>query len=228
VYTLPNGSGQNEIITLPSSGICAIHINAQPLSVLRFADRCIVTTKPRVSFIGATPFVFGASAWTWRFQKLDVVGAPVGSPIQHNVLNATNYLNLGGVSLLEYATSYAVDCTPVFSYGSGSYGATYTLCIAPQFGFTSENNNRNVAETSTEETGTNIFPNPTQNNCSISSNKAIKRIRVYDLSSRKVADVFVNGSLRFELNTSNYFSGIFYVEIQTEENTEVKKLIVSH
>jgi len=228
VYTLPNGSGQNEIITLPSSGICAIHINAQPLSVLRFADRCIVTTKPRVSFIGATPFVFGASAWTWRFQKLDVVGAPVGSPIQHNVLNATNYLNLGNVSLLEYATSYAVDCTPVFSYGSGSYGATYTLCIAPQFGFTSENNNRSVDAQIDEVNGTQLFPNPAQNICSISSNEALERIRVYDLGGRKAEDIFVNGSLRFELNTSNYSSGIFYVEIQTEENTEVKKLIVSH
>ena len=113
VYTLPNGSGQNEIITLPSSGICAIHINAQPLSVLRFVDRCIVTTKPRVSFVGATPFVFGATGWKWRFQKLDASGTPVGSAIQHNVLNATNYLNLGNVSLLEYATSYAVDCAPV-------------------------------------------------------------------------------------------------------------------
>jgi hypothetical protein len=129
---------------------------------------------------------------------------------------------------LEYATSYAVDCTPVFSYGSGSYGATYTLCIAPQFGFTSENNNRNITEQIDEVNGTLLFPNPTQNNCSISSSKAIERIRVYDLGGRKIEDSFVNGSLRFELNTSNYSSGIFYVEIHTEENTEVKKLIVSH
>jgi hypothetical protein len=228
VYTLPNGSGQNEIITLPSSGICAIHINTQPLSVLRFVDRCIVTTKPRVSYIGATPFIFGASAWTWRFQKLDAAGTAVGSAIQHNVLNATNYLNLGNVSLLEYATSYAVDCAPVFSYGAGSYGTPYTLCIAPQFGVTSENNNRNVAETQAEETGTTIFPNPAQNTCSISSNKAIQRIRVYDLGGRKMEDVFVNGSLRYDLNTSNYSTGIFQVEIQTEEKTEVKKLLVSH
>jgi hypothetical protein len=228
VYNLPNGSGQNEIITLPSSGTCNIHINAQPLSILRFVDRCIVTTKPRVSYIGATPFVFGATAWTWRFQKLDASGTPVGSAIQHNVLNATNYLNLGNVSLLEYATSYAVDCAPVYSYGAGNYGTPYTLCIAPQFGFTSENNNRNVAEAITTETGTTMFPNPAQNSCSISSNKAIQRIRVFDLSGRKTEDTFVNGSLRFELNTSNYSSGIFYVEIQTEENTEVKKLIVSH
>jgi hypothetical protein len=228
VYTLPNGSGQNEIITLPSSGICTIHINAQPLSVLRFVDRCIVTTKPRVSYIGATPFVFGASAWTWRFQKLDTSGAPVGSAIQHNVLNATNYLNLGNVSLLEYGTSYTVDCAPVFSYGAGSYGNTYTMCIAPLSGFTSENNNRSVAEQIDEVNGTQLFPNPAQNICSISSNEAIERIRVYDLGGRKAEEIFVNGSLRFELNTSNYSSGIFYVEIQTEENTEVKKLIVSH
>jgi hypothetical protein len=102
------------------------------------------------------------------------------------------------------------------------------MCIAPLSGFTSENNNRNITETITTETGTNIFPNPAQNNCSISSNKSIERIRVYDLSGRKVEDVFVNGKVRFELNTSNFSSGIFHVEIQTEENTEVKKLIVSH
>jgi hypothetical protein len=228
IYNLSNGNGQTEVITLPSTSLCNIQITNQPLSVLRFTDRCIVTTKPRVSFIGGTPFVFGASGWTWRFQKLDAAGAPVGSAIQHNVLNATNYLNIGNVSLLEYGTSYAVDCAPVFSYGAGSYGNTYTMCIAPLSGFTSENNNRNITETITTETGTNIFPNPAQNNCSISSNKSIERIRVYDLSGRKVEDVFVNGKVRFELNTSNFSSGIFHVEIQTEENTEVKKLIVSH
>lgn len=228
IYNLSNGNGQTEVITLPSTSLCNIQITNQPLSVLRFTDRCIVTTKPRVSFIGGTPFVFGASGWTWRFQKLDAAGAPVGSAIQHNVLNATNYLNIGNVSLLEYGTSYAVDCAPVFSYGAGSYGNTYTMCIAPLSGFTSENNNRNATEQIDEVNGTLLFPNPTQNNCSISSNKAIERIRVYDLSGRKVEDVFVNGNVRFELNTSNFSSGIFHVEIQTEENTEVKKLIVSH
>jgi hypothetical protein len=102
------------------------------------------------------------------------------------------------------------------------------MCSAPLSGFTSENNNRNATEQIDEVNGTLLFPNPTQNNCSISSNKAIERIRVYDLSGRKVEDVFVNGKVRFELNTSNFSSGIFHVEIQTEENTEVKKLIVSH
>jgi hypothetical protein len=228
IYPLTNGIGQNEIITMPSTSLCPIYISTQPLSVLRFIDRCIVTTKPRVSFIGGTPFVFGASGWTWRFQKLDAAGIPVGNAIQHNVLSSNNYLNLGNVSLLEYGTSYAVECAPVFSYGSGSYGNPYTMCIAPLSGFTSDNNNRTVTEQTDEDNGTQIFPNPTQNNCSISSNKAIERIRVYDLGGRKVEDSYVNGSLRFELNTSNYSSGIFYVEIQTEENTEVKKLIVSH
>jgi hypothetical protein len=143
-------------------------------------------------------------------------------------LNATNYLNIGNVSLLEYGTSYAVDCAPVFSYGAGSYGNTYTMCIAPLSGFTSENNDRNVIETNEENPSILLYPNPTQNNCSISSNKAIECIRVYDLGGRKIEDYFVNGSVRFELNTSNYSSGIFYVEIQTEENMEVKKLVVSH
>lgn len=228
VYTLLNGSGQNEIITLPALTACTIHINAQPNAVLRLKDRCALTTKPRVSFIGATPYVFGATGWTWHFQKLDASGNAIGTAIQHDVFNATNYLNLGNVSLLEYGTSYAVDCAPMFSFGAGSFGSSYILCIAAQSGFTSENNNRNTLDSISDLTGTLLFPNPSQGHCSISSNKPIQRIRVFDLGGRKVEDVLVNGSLRFELNTLNYSTGIFHVEIQTEEKTEVKKLVVSH
>jgi hypothetical protein len=228
VYTLQNGNGQNEIITLPASGVCPIHINAQPLPVLRFVDRCIVTTKPRVSFIGATPFVFGATGWKWQFQKLDANGNPIGNSIQHDVLNANNHLNIGNVSLLEYGTSYAVTSAPVFTYGAGNFGGAYTMCIAPLSGFTSENNDRNTLETISEITGITLYPNPSQTTCSISSNKAIQRIRVYDLGGRKVEDVLVNGNILYELNTSDYPNGLFQIEIQTEESTEVKKLVVSH
>jgi hypothetical protein len=228
VYTLQNGNGQNEIITLPASGVCPIHINAQPLPVLRFVDRCIVTTKPRVSFIGATPFVFGATGWKWQFQKLDANGNPIGTSIQHDVLNANNYLNIGNVSLLEYGTSYAVTSAPIFTFGAGNFGGAYTMCIAPLSGFTSENNDRNTLETISAVTGINLYPNPSQMNCSITSNKAIQRIRVYELGGRKVEDVFVSGNVLYELNTSDYANGLFQIEIQTEESTEVKKLIVSH
>jgi hypothetical protein len=228
IYTLQNGSGQNEIITIAASAVCSIHINAQPLPLLRFVDRCIVTTKPRVSFIGATPFVFGATGWKWQFQKLDTNGNPIGNSIQHDVLNANNYLNIGSVSLLEYGTSYSVTSAPVFSYGAGNFGGAYTMCIAPLSGFTSENNNRNTVESRIEPEGINLYPNPSQMNCSISSNKAIQRIRVYDLGGRKMEDVFLNGNVSYELNTSDYPNGLFQIEIQTEESTEVKKLIVSH
>lgn len=228
VYTLTNGAGQSEVITLPSAFGCSIHINPQPLSVLRFVDRCIVTTKPRVSFIGATPFVFGATGWTWNFQKLDSNGNPVGNSIQHDVLNATNYLNIGNVALLEYGTSYSVTSAPVFSFGAGSFGNAYTMCIAPLSGFTNENNTRNTAETLIATSETTLFPNPTQLNCVISSNKAIQRIRVYDMSGRKVEDIFVNGNQRYELSTSNYSTGLFQVEILSEEGSEVLKLMVSH
>ena len=102
------------------------------------------------------------------------------------------------------------------------------MCIAPLSGFTSENNNRNELETISEANGISLYPNPSQMNCVISSNKAIQRIRVYDLGGRKVEDVFVNGNVLYELNTSEYSNGLFQIEIQTEESTEVKKLIVSH
>ena len=228
IYTLQNGSGQNEIITLAASGVCPIHIYPQPLPVLRFVDRCIVTTKPRVSFIGATPFVFGATGWKWQFQKLDATGNPIGNSIQHDVLSANNYLNIGNVSLLEYGTSYSITSAPVFTFGAGSFGGAYTMCIAPLSGFTSENSDRNTLETISESEGITLYPNPSQMNCSISSNNAIYRIRVYDLGGRKVDDLLINSNVRYELNTSNYSNGIFYVEIQTKESTEVLKLIVSH
>jgi hypothetical protein len=130
--------------------------------------------------IGATPFVFGATGWKWQFQKLDANGNPIGNSIQHDVLNANNYLNIGNVSLLEYGTSYSVTSAPVFSFGAGSFGGAYTMCIAPFSGFTSENNDRNTLETISETSGITLYPNPSQLNCSISSNKAIQRIRVYD------------------------------------------------
>jgi hypothetical protein len=41
-------------------------------------------------------------------------------------------------------------------------------------------------------------------------------------------DVLINGNVRYELNTSDFPNGLFQIEIQTEESTEVKKLIVSH
>jgi hypothetical protein len=102
------------------------------------------------------------------------------------------------------------------------------MCIAPLSGFTSENNNRSSLETINQAEGINLYPNPSQMNCAISSNKAIQRIRVYDLGGRKIEDVFVNGNVLYELNTSDYPNGLFQIEIQTEESTEVKKLIVSH
>jgi hypothetical protein len=89
-------------------------------------------------------------------------------------------------------------------------------------------NIRNAIETIFETNGITLYPNPSQMNCTISSNKAIQRIRVYDLGGRKVEDVFVNGNVLYELNTSDYANGLFQIEIQTEESTEVKKLIVSH
>lgn len=228
IYTLTNGTGQSEIVTLPSSANCSIHINSQPLAVLRFVDRCIVTTKPRVSFIGATPFVFGATGWKWQFQKLDALGNFVGSAITHDVLNATNYLNIGNVALLEYGTSYSVSSAPVFTYGAGNFGSAYTLCIAPFSGFTEENNNRSTLEETSIHSETTLFPNPSHMNCSITSNKPMQRIRVYDLSGRKVEDVNGNGGIRFELNTSDYSSGLFHIEVQTSEKTEVLKLVVTH
>jgi hypothetical protein len=179
--------------------------------------------------IGATPFVFGATGWKWQFQKLDANGNPIGNSIQHDVLNANNYLNIGNVSLLEYGTSYSVTSAPVFSFGAGSFGGAYTMCIAPFSGFTSENNDRNTLETISETSGITLYPNPSQLNCSISSNKAIQRIRVYDLGGgREMEDVLINGNVRYELNTSDFPNGLFQIEIQTEESTEVKKLIVSH
>lgn len=105
---------------------------------------------------------------------------------------------------------------------------TYTISIAPLSGFTSENNNRNTGETISETDGIVVYPNPSQANCVISSNKAIQRIRICDLGGRKVENVSINETVLFELNTSRYSSGLFQIEIQTEENTEVKKLLVSH
>ena len=67
----------------------------------------------------------------------------------------------------------------------------------------------------------NLFPNPAKNYTSIESPFAIENVVIYSISGRIVDQIKSNS-----LNIQDLSSGVYFVEIATEEGTVVKQLIV--
>lgn len=78
----------------------------------------------------------------------------------------------------------------------------------------------NQIETSPE---TVIYPNPGNNKLFILSNHNILDVKCWDVNGRVMNCDFTNGVL----NTSELSSGIYFIQIETENGTEVKKYTVS-
>ena len=73
---------------------------------------------------------------------------------------------------------------------------------------------------------TNIFPNPAKNNITIeNSNFEINTVKFYNISGQLVKSENVN-SMRTNLNVSDLNKGIYILEIQSNETSIRRKLII--
>ena len=83
--------------------------------------------------------------------------------------------------------------------------------------------------TSTEnfdDTNMNIFPNPNNGQCLINFNKQISGdIAIYDLKGKEVFNETINGNTK-KLNLKQISSGLYYLQVETNDNIYVEKLIV--
>jgi hypothetical protein len=229
IYSIANGAGVIENLTLPASNSCGVQINPQPLAVLRISDRCAYTTKPRSSWIAANQFILGASNWTWRFQKIDGQGNPIGSPIAYTTPSSSYYLNIGLVSALEYGATYLVDVAPNFSYGAGIFGTQFTLCINTQVLLQEENQERNSISIQDEEyLDSHLFPNPANEAVNMACDETIQRIRVYNANGQLVESISPNQSGLVTVSTKNYTVGLYQIEITTRDKRTTKRVIISH
>jgi len=72
-----------------------------------------------------------------------------------------------------------------------------------------------------------IYPNPTNNIVKIeSSNKIINKIEILDITGRTVYQ-YKKESKKYTINVYNYPKGIYVIKIETENQTIIKKLIIS-
>lgn len=72
---------------------------------------------------------------------------------------------------------------------------------------------------------TRIYPNPTYDDVTITSQADIVRVEIYNISGQKMKDVSVNGN-NVSISMSNFTSGLYIMNIYTQEGMIIKKVDV--
>jgi hypothetical protein len=219
IYSLSTSNGQNEIVVMSGVNPCSIHINPQSETVLRYIDRCNVQSKPRVSWIAANTFVLTNIGYHWEFQKLDDQGNTIGLPITYTTTRSNQYLNLGTVAQLEYDTHYEVTCAPQFTYGTGTLGTSYEMCISPFAGFT-DNSERSSVNTATRHL---LYPNPASSYFQIELAENAHNIQLVNALGETV-QIWKSAQIFYEFNS--LATGIYFVRWEDELGQHSEKLFI--
>jgi predicted RNA-binding protein with TRAM domain len=131
-YTLTDGAGNTEQITVPSNNGCQVITIAEPQTALSNSSSCNNGARFRGAVVSSLPWICGSNNWRWRFTEVNpLTMQEVGLPIELNRGSASNYLNLGTVAQLQNGKTYAVQTAPMFSYTGTNYnwGPVQYLCI---------------------------------------------------------------------------------------------------
>jgi hypothetical protein len=131
-YTLTDGAGNTEQISVPSNNGCQVITMAEPQTTLSNSSSCNNGARFRGAVVSSMPWVCGSNNWRWRFTEVNpLTMQEVGLPIELNRGSASNYLNLGTVAQLQNGKTYAVQTAPMFAYTGTNYnwGPTQYLCI---------------------------------------------------------------------------------------------------
>ncbi len=131
-YTLTDGAGNTEQVTVPSNSGCQVVTIAQPQTTLSASSSCNNGPRFRGAVVSSMPWVCGANNWRWRFTEVNPLTLQaVGLPIELNRGAASNYLNLGTVNQLQSGKTYAVQTAPLFTYTASNYnwGPVQYMCI---------------------------------------------------------------------------------------------------
>ena len=83
----------------------------------------------------------------------------------------------------------------------------------------------NVYENKAEENEISIYPNPARDFVNISGNDLINSVKVYNCLGMMVEEIEVNAN-EAEINTSDYNTGIYFFNVQSENGNLVKKVVI--
>jgi hypothetical protein len=237
-YTLNNGAGVAETISVPALAPCSMTTAAQPVTALRTSDRCTAGPRFRGSVVASLPWVCGATNWRWEFTELDAQGNPVGLPITVNRGAASNYINLGTVLQLQYGKTYSVRTAPILSYTGTNYqwGTTFCMSIVGSAGMIadgSQANNQTVRVETANEVNMSLYPNPTHGtdvNINLSGvDSENVQIRIVDAMGRQVwnnrysVSGVLNTNITFERPLAN---GLYMVEAIFNGEVHTQRMMV--
>lgn len=169
IFTIADGAGNNEVIEVSAASPCSFTISSDPATGLRTSDQCQSGPRFRGSIVASLPWVCGVTNWRWRFTEVNpITYVTVGIPIELNRGAASNFLNLGTVSQLQYGKTYAVQTAPIMSFTSTNYswGPVSYLCIIGSAGMVIDAEGQVQNEDAPKslvvnEPSLSIYPNPT-------------------------------------------------------------------
>jgi hypothetical protein len=238
-YTINNGAGVPETITVPALSACSMGTIAQPSTALRASDRCTVGPKFRGSIVASLPWVCGATNWRWEFTEINpITGVSVGIPFAFNRNAASNFLNLGTVLGLQYGKTYSVRTAPIMPYTGTNYqwGTPFCMSIVGSAGMVadgSQANNQTVRVETANEVNMSLYPNPTHGtdvNINLSGvDSENVQIRIVDAMGRQVwnnrysVSGVLNTNITFERPLAN---GLYMVEAIFNGEVHTQRMMV--
>ena len=238
IYTINDGAGVAENISVPALSPCTMSTTAQPVTVLRTTDQCAAGPRFRGAVVAALPWVCGSTNWRWEFTELNAAGQPVGLPITVNRGAASNYITLSTIAQLQYGKTYNVRTAPILSYTGTNYqwGTTACMSIVGTAGMIAEGGSESESSTKVEianEVNMSLYPNPTHgtdvniNLSGVTSENV--QIRVVDAMGRQVwsnrysADGILNTNITFERPLAN---GLYFVEAIYNGELQTQRMMV--
>ena len=149
--------------------------------------------------------------WTTVWQKSGADLATVTSGSGEFVATASQY-QTAQVDLSSFANQPKVIVKLVFTSGYGNNVFVDNIEVS----------NNPVSIETVENSNLSIFPNPVKDVLTINYDKAISQIDVYDVNGKLVKTfTTVNGTI----NVSDLSSGVYMLNIQTEEGLVVRKIV---
>lgn len=151
------------------------------------------------------------------------------------------YRNNGGVSYpYTIANKVSIKSSSAGTNPAGFYYFFYNWrvkspdCSSPRIAVNAfvdtTCNVTSINKTEAIESRFSIYPNPAQQNFIIeTNNQTINQIQVLDLSGKIVHSLpNTNTNSKFLVNSSNWGSGVYFIQIETEEGVFHQKVVVTH
>jgi hypothetical protein len=235
IFTVNNAAGDPVVVEVPALAPCTVHTIAEPSTALRTADQCTYGPKFRGSIVAAAPWVCGVNNWRWKFTEVNpTTYATVGIPFEVNRAAASNYLNLGTVTQLQYGKTYAVQSAPVLSYTATNYnwGPVTYLCIVGTAGVTQDPGtlpNQRLVEN--DAPNMLVYPNPNDGNFVLNLSgiqTSHAEIRIHDAMGRQVfrKSVAIDGTFTSNVNLADLSNGLYMVEVVYNGQTMTQRVMI--